>query len=109
MGLHDLQICASQTGTTSTNLTIVTSEATWMLHARDSRVIMLLEGALTTKIEADRLTVSTLKEVGLNLAVLPGEALHLLQDRVIVELRAREKNALQVISEQKINNVKMSL
>jgi len=43
-----------------------------------SRAIVLLDGALTTKNEAKRPTVSTLKGVGLNLAAFPGEALHLL-------------------------------
>jgi len=45
-----------------------------------------------------RLAVSALKGVGLNLVALPSEALHLLHDGVITELRAYEKCALQVIS-----------
>ena len=56
------------------------------------------------KNEANRPTVSALKGVGLNLVALPHEALQLLQDGVIVKLRAREHCALQVINEQKINN-----
>jgi len=39
---------------------------------------VLLDGALTTEIDTDRLAISTLKGVGLNLAALPSEALHLL-------------------------------
>lgn len=70
---------------------------------------MLPDKALTTENEADRPAISALKGVGLNLAMLLGEALHLLQDGVIAELRAREQRALQVISEQKINNVQMAL
>ena len=59
--------------------------------------------------EGDRRTVSTLKGVGLNLEVLPGMALHLLQDGVIAELRACEHCALQVISEHWIKNEQMAL
>jgi len=74
----------------STNLTISTSEAAEMLRAKDPRAIVLPGGVLTTKNEVDRHTVSALKGVGLNLAVLPHEVLYLLQDRVIAELRAHE-------------------
>lgn len=76
MGLHELQIRASQTGAASTSLALSTSEAAGMLHVKDPRVIVLPEGALTTKIEVDRPIVSTLKGVGLNLVALPNEALH---------------------------------
>lgn len=62
----------------STSLTIGTLEASQMLHAKVSNMIVLPDGALTTKNEADRPTASTLKGVGLNLVALPGEALHLL-------------------------------
>lgn len=83
----------------STSLVIGTSEAAKMLHTKDSNAIVLPDGALTAENEADKPTVSTLKGVGLNPAVLPREALHLLQDGVITELRAREHRTLQVISE----------
>ena len=39
----------------------------------------------------------------------PGEALHLLHDGVIAELKAQEHRALQVISKQWINNEQMEL
>lgn len=78
----------------STSLTIGTSEAAEMVRAKVSSVIMLLDGALTIKNEADRPTVRALKGVGLNLVVLPSEVLHLLQDGVITKLRAREHHAL---------------
>ena len=74
----------------STSLAIGTSEAVVMLCTKASSAIVLPDGALTRENEADRPTVSTFKGVGLNLAVLPGEALHLLQDGVIAELRARD-------------------
>ena len=67
-------------------------------------MIVLLEGAFTIENEANRLAFSTVKGVGLNLALLPGEAIHLLQDGVIAELSAQEQHTVQVISEQQINN-----
>ena len=70
---------------------------------------MLPNGALTTENEADGPTVNALKGVGLNLAALPGEALQLLQDGVIAVLRACKQRAVQVISEQQINNVQLAL
>ncbi len=78
----------------STNLAIDTSKSAEMLRVKASSAIVRPDGELTTENEADKSTVSALKGVGLNLAVLPGEALHLLQDGVIVELRAREHRAL---------------
>ena len=59
-----------------------------MLRMKASSAIVLLDGALTTENEANMTTISALKGVGLNLAVLLCEALHLLQDGVIAELRA---------------------
>ena len=70
-----------------------------MLRVKASSVIVLPDGALTTENEADRSTISALKRLGLNLAVLSREVIHLLQDGVITELRDREHRALQVINE----------
>jgi len=82
-----------------TSLAIDTLEAADMLCAKASSAIVLPDGALTIEKEVERPIVSALKGVGLNLVVLLREALHLLQDGVIVELRARDHCALQVISE----------
>ena len=49
-----------------------------MLRVKASSVIVLPDGALTMENEVDKPTVSTLKGVGLNLAMLPGEVLYLL-------------------------------
>ena len=81
-------------GRVSTSLTISTLEVAGVLHVKDPRMIVLLDGALSTENEVDRPAVSTLKGVGLNLAVLLGEVLHLLQDGVITELRAGEQHDL---------------
>lgn len=78
MGLHELQTLTLQTGMVSTNIVIGTSEVAEMLHAKVSLAIVLPEGALTTKNEAESPTVSTLKGMGLNLEALLGEVLHLL-------------------------------
>ena len=61
-----------------TSLAIGTLEAAEMLRAKVCSVIVLPDGEKITKNEADKPTISALKGVGLNLAVLPGEALHLL-------------------------------
>lgn len=65
-----------------------------MLQENASSAIVLPHGALTVENEAERPTISALKGVGLNLAVLPTEVLHLLQDGVIAELRTHELHAL---------------
>lgn len=93
----------------STILAIDTSKDTNMLHMKVFGAIVLTDGALTMENEVNRPTVSTLKGVGLNLTVLPREPLHLLQDGVITEMRAREQRALQVIREYRINNEQMDL
>lgn len=93
----------------STILAIGTSEVVEMLRMKASNVIVLLDRAMTMENEVDMPTVSALKGLGLNLVVLLGEALYLLQDGVIVELRACEHRALQVISEKQINNEQMEL
>jgi len=75
-------------------LAIGTSKVVDILCTKASSVLVLPDGALTTKNEADKPTVSALKGVGLNLVALLHEALNLLQDEVIAELRAYEKRAL---------------
>lgn len=75
-----------------------------MLHMKASSALVLPDRAQTTKNEADRLTISALEGVGLNLAALPREVLHLFQDGVIAELRPSEHRALEVINEKNINN-----
>ncbi len=107
--LQELQVRTPQAGTVSTSLAIGTSAAEEMLRTRVTNTIVLPDGALTTENEADRPMVSSLKGVGLNMAVLPRETLHLLQDGVTAELRARESRALQVMSEQRINIEQLSL
>lgn len=76
-----------------------TSEAAKLARSLDPRAIVLPDKALTTKVEVDKATMSAIKQVGLNLFVLPSEANHTLQDGVITKLHAKEKHTLNVISE----------
>lgn len=75
-----------QHNTASTSLAPRTSEAAELIHSLDPRVVMLPNRALTTEVEADKATISTLKKFGLNLVTLPSEALNTLQDGVIAKL-----------------------
>lgn len=61
-------------------------------------------GALNVEVATNKVIVSTFKNVGLNLAMLPSEFLHTLQVGVITDLKAREQHALSMISEYKVNN-----
>jgi len=56
---------------------------------------VLPDGALSVETDADK---AALKNIGLNLAMLPSEFLHMLQADVIVELRAQEQRVLSLIN-----------
>lgn len=81
-----------QAGTLSTSLAVGTTNT-----------IVLPEGALVTKNEANRPMIGTLKGIRINMVTLPRETLYVLQDGITVELQARERCTLQVLSEQNIN------
>lgn len=55
----------------------------------------------------DKVVVSSLKNIGLNLAVLPNEYLHTLQSGVTTKLRAWEQHALSLIRKYQWNNEQM--
>lgn len=59
-----------------------------MVHSLDPRATALPDGTLNMEAEADKATISALRNIGLNLGVLPSEALHTLQASVIAEIRA---------------------
>ena len=80
-----------------------------MFRTRMTNTIVLPEGALVTENESNRPTVSTLKEVGINMAALPRETLYVLQDGVTTKIQAREGHTLQVLRKQKINMEQLSL
>jgi len=82
----------------STSLVVGTSTVKEMLCARMTCTIVIPNGALMTENKADRPMVSSVKGVGLNMAMLSQETLYLLKDRVTTELGARESCAIQVMS-----------
>lgn len=92
-------MCTPQAGTLSTNLVVGTTIVEETLCTGTTNTIVLLEGALVVVNEVDRPMVSTLKGIGINMVSLPREKLHVLQDGIILELRASESYALQVLSE----------
>ena len=74
-----------------------------------ANTIVLLEGVLVAVNETNRFSMSMMKGLGLNMASLLHETLHLLQNGITEELRARESHVIQVLSEQKINMEQLSL
>ena len=52
----------------------------------DLEADMLPDGALSMEVNADKATVSALRNIGLNLVMLPSEFLHTLEVGVIVEI-----------------------
>jgi len=62
----------------STSLALGTIEVAGMIRTLDPQEIMLPNEELNIEEEVNKATISTLKGVGLILAVLPSEALHTL-------------------------------
>lgn len=98
---------ASQVGVEQTSLAPGKSQVAKLVRSLDLRTIVLLEGSLSAESVDDKVIVSTLNNIGLNIATLPNEYLHVLQRGVTVELRAWEQRALNLISEYRVNNEKM--
>lgn len=92
-------MCTPQVGTLSTSLAVGTSATKKMLSTKMTNTIVLLDGALIAKNEANMPMVNNLKGVKLNMFALPRETLCLLQDGVTIEIQARESHAIQVMSE----------
>lgn len=65
-----------------------------MLHACITNTIVLPEGALVVENEVEKPTVSVLKGVGINMAMIPWGTLYVMQDGVIAELWAKEGRTL---------------
>ena len=102
-------MCTHWSSTFSTSLVVGTTTNEEMLRAWTTNTKVLPEGALVTENEACRPTISALKGIGINMAALSRETLHVLQDGITIELWARESRALQVLSEKKINMEQLSL
>jgi len=62
---------APQEGILFTHVTTGTSTAKKMLHMRMANEIVLPEGALVSVDEMERMTISMMKGLGLNLVALP--------------------------------------
>lgn len=73
----------------------------------DLQVVTLRDGALSIEVATNKAIISTFKNMGLNLVVLPIELLHTLQAGVIAEINTREQRALSMINKYKVNNENM--
>jgi len=69
---------ASQVNTAQTSLAPGTSQAVEMVYSVDLRSVMLPEGSLSTEVADDKIIVSSLKNIDLNLTMLPNKYLHTL-------------------------------
>ena len=94
-------------GTAQTSLALGTSQAVKLVKTVDLRTIALPEGSLSADSVDDKVIMSTLKNISLHLLPLPNEYLHTLQIGVTAELIARERHALNLISEYQVNNEQM--
>jgi len=65
-----------QEGTLSTHVIVGTSTVEQMFHARMENTIVLPEGALVSSNVMDQLSLSMMKDLGLNLDALPREMLY---------------------------------
>lgn len=96
-------MCTPQAVTLSNNLAVGTTTAEQMLRAWVKNTIVLPKGALVTTNKADEPTITALKGIKINMAALPWETLYVLQDAINAKLQARERCALQALSEKRIN------
>jgi len=90
---------APKVGTLSDSFVVGVALTEEMLRASTTNTIVLLEGALITTNEANLPTLIALKGIRINMVVLSWETLYVLQDGITAELWARERSALQVLSE----------
>jgi len=102
-----IQVGIGQGSAEKVNLTPETSQATKLVRILELRNISLPDGSMRTESIDDHIILSTFKNIGLNIAVLYNETLHVLHMGVADELRTREQHAFNLISEYKVNNEKM--
>jgi len=81
------------------NLAPGTIQAAELIQTLDLRIIALPEGSLSIESDDEKIMISTLKNIGLNIGKIPNEFLHSLKEGVIEELRAQEQRALSLIRE----------
>jgi len=80
----------TQASAEQASLAPATSQAAELVRTLDLRTISLLEGSLHVESSDDRIILSTLKIIGMNIEALPNEILHVMNARVTKELKARE-------------------
>lgn len=102
-----IQVGTGQVSTAQTSLGPRTGQATKMVRSTDLQAVTLPKGSQSTKSADDKVIVSTLKNIVLNLTALPNEYLHMLQTGVTTQLRAWEKHTLILINEYRVNNEKI--
>jgi len=73
----------------------------------DLRIILLPKGSLQVDNQADHCTLEKIKDIGINMVVLPLQALHALHQGVSHEFQIKEQCALAILSECKFNNAQM--
>lgn len=107
MQANRIQVGAGQASATQVSLVLGMSHATELVRTLDIHTVALIEGSLHEESVDDLIILSTFKNIGLNITMLPNELLHALQVGVTKELRAWEKHPLNLISEYKVNNEQM--
>jgi len=86
-----IQAGTSQVSATQMTLALGTCQVAKLVRTMDLRIIALPEGSLSAESTDDKIIISTLKNISLNIAALPNEFLHALQTGVTMKFRAREQ------------------
>lgn len=112
--IHELRIQASrihvgtrQVSMEQASLAPRMSQATDLVRTLDLRTITFPYGSLCVDFIDDIIILSTIKNIGLNIAALSNKTLHALHAGVADELRDQEQCALNLINEYRVKNEKM--
>lgn len=107
MQAKDLDESLFQVSAPHTRLAPGTNHTIDMVQSLHLQAVALPNASLGTEAADDKVIISSLNNVGLNLTMLPNGFLHTLQVGVIVEFRSRESCELSLMSEHRVNNEKM--
>lgn len=83
------------------------SQVAMLVITMDLRIYVLLQQPLNTKSTEDKIIISTLNNIDLNITVLSNGFLHAPHTGVTMVLRAQEQCALSLITKYSVNNEKM--
>lgn len=86
------------------SLALGMSQAIELVRTLGLRTISLPKGSLHMEMTDNRIILNTIRNIRLNIVVLPNEILHMLHVGVTEELRAREQHTLNHIREYRGNN-----